>query len=66
MEPVGMFPPIARVQIDNLKKILRGSGEFGVFSRPFLIHGELRVYKDVPLPDDFDLQAALREAKSVG
>ena len=55
-----------RVQIDSLEKVLRGSGEFGVFSRPFFIKGELGVCKDVPLPDDFDFQAALREAKSVG
>ena len=55
-----------KVQIDSLEKVLRGSGEFGVFSRPFFIKGELRVFKDVPLPDDFDFQASLREAKSVG
>ena len=55
VEPVGMFSPrfygserievVARVQIDSLEKVLRGSGEFGIFSRPFFIEGELRVYK---------------------
>ena len=76
VEPVDMFPPrffgnerievVVRVQMDSLEKVLRGSGEFGVFSRPFIVKGEPRVYKDVLLPDDSDLQAALRKSKSVG
>ena len=37
-----------------------------VFSHPFFVKGEHCVHKDVPLPDDFDLQAALQKAKSVG
>ena len=42
-EPVDLLPPrsggidgvevVARVQKDNYEKVLRGSGEFGVFSR---------------------------------
>ena len=66
MEPADMFPPrfsgnerievVARVQRDSLEKVLRGSGEFGVFSRTFFVKGEPRVYKDVPLPDNFDLR----------
>ena len=76
VEPVDTFPPrffgnerievVARVQMDSLEKVLRGSGEFGVFSRHFFVKGEPRVYKDVLLPDDSDLQAALRKSKSVG
>ena len=38
---------IARVQKDCLEKVLRGSGEFGVLSRPFYVRGEPRAYKDV-------------------
>ena len=57
---------VARVQKDNFEKVLRGSGEFGVFSRPFFVKGDAHVYKDVPLPVEFDLQAALRKAKAVG
>ena len=63
VEPVGMFLPsffgserievVARVQIDSLERVLRGSGEFGVFSRPFFVKGEPRIFKDVSLPDDF-------------
>ena len=47
-------------------KVLRGSGEFGVFSRTFFVKGDARVNKDVPLPVEFDLQAALSKAKAVG
>ena len=75
-EPVEFLPPrsggidgvevVAGVQKDNFEKVLRGSGEFGVFSRPFFVKGDARVYKDVPLPVEFDLQAALRKAKAVG
>ena len=75
-EPVDFLPPrsgridgvevVARVQKDNFEKVLRGSGEFGVFSRSFFVKGDARVYKDVPLPVEFDLQAALRKAKAVG
>ena len=75
-EPVDFLPPrsggidgvevVARVQKDNFEKVLRGSGEFGVFSRPFFVKGDARVYKDAPLPAEFDLQAALRKAKAVG
>ena len=57
---------LARVQKDNFEKVLRGSGEFGVFSRPFFVKGDARVYKDVPLPVELDLQAAMRKAKAVG
>ena len=57
---------VARVQKDNFDKVLCGSGEFGVFSRPFFVKGDARVYKDVPLPVEFDLQAAMRKAKAVG
>ena len=57
---------VARVEKDNFEKVLRGSGEFGVFSRPFFVKGDARVYKDVPLPVEFDLQAAMRKAKAVG
>ena len=52
VEPVDFLPPrsgeregvevIARVQKDCLEKVLRGSGEFGVFSRPFYVRGEPR------------------------
>ena len=55
-----------RVQKDNFEKVLRGSGEFGVFSRPFFVKGDARVCKDVPLPVELDLQAAMRKAKAVG
>ena len=75
-EPVDFLPPrsggidgvevVARVQKDNLENVLRGSGEFGVFSRTFFVKCDARVYKDVPLPVEFDLQAALRKAKAVG
>ena len=75
-EPADFLPPrsggidgveaVARVQKDNFEKVLRGSGEFGVFSRPFFVKGDARVYKDAPLPAEFDLQAALRKAKAVG
>ena len=57
---------VARVQRDSVEKVLHGSGEFGVFSHPFCVKGEPRAYKDVPLPDEFDLQAALQKVKSVG
>ena len=73
--PVDFLPPrsggnegvevVARVQRDSFEKVLRGSGEFGVFSRHFYVKGDSRAYKDVPLPDDFDLQVALRRAKAV-
>ena len=76
VEPVDMFPPrfvgnerievVARIQKDSLEKALRGSGEFGIFSRPFFVKGEPRVYKDAPLPETFDLQAAMRKAKLIG
>ena len=72
VEPVGFLPPRSgeregvEVQKGCLGKLLRGSGEFGVFSRPFYVRGESRVYKDVQLPEGFDLQAALRKAKAVG
>ena len=78
-EPVDFLPPrsprlggidgvevVGRVQKDNVEKVLCGSGEFGVFSRPFFVKGDARVYKDVPLPVEIDLQAALRKAKAVG
>ena len=58
LEPVDFLPPrsgerdgvevIARVQ--KVEKVLRGSGEFGVFSRPFCVRGEPRAYRDVQLP----------------
>ena len=57
---------VARAQKENFEKVLRGSGMFGVFSRTFFVKGDPRVYKDVPLPVEFDLQAALRKAKAVG
>ena len=57
---------VAMVQRESLEKVLRGSGEFNAFSRHLFVKGEPRVYRDIPLPDDFDLQAALRKAKSVG
>ena len=57
---------VARVQKDNFEKVLCGSGEFGVFSCPFFVKGDARVHKDVPLPVEFDLQAAMRKAKAVG
>ena len=76
MEPVDFLPPrsgkrdgvevIGRVQKECLEKVLRGSGEFGVFSRSFYARGEPRAYKDVQLPEGFDLQAALRKAKAIG
>ena len=72
VEPVDFLPPkfgeregvevIVRVQKDFLEKVLRGSGEFGVFSRP-CVRGEPRAHKDVQLPEGFDFQAALRKAK---
>ena len=68
----GFLPPRSgeregvEVQKGRLGKLLCGSGEFGVFSRPFYVRGESRVYKDVQLPEGFDLQAALRKAKAVG
>ena len=75
-DPVDFLPPrsgridgvevVARVQKDNFEKVFCGIGEFGVFSRPFFVKGDARVYKDVPLPVEFDLQAALRKAKAVG
>ena len=75
VEPVDKIPPrffgnerievVVRVLLGGLEKVLRGS-EFGVFSRPFFVKGEPRVHNDVPLPDNFDLQAALRKGKSVG
>ena len=75
-EPVDFLPPrsrgidgvevVARVQKDNPEKVFRGSGEFGVFSRPFFVKGDARVHKDVPLPVEFDLQTALRKEKAVG
>ena len=59
-EPLEFLPPrsggidgaqvVARVQKDNFEKVLRGSGEFGVFSRPFFVKGDARVHKTVPLP----------------
>ena len=57
---------IVRVQKECLEKVLRGSGEFGVFSPPLLARGEPRTYKDVQLPKGFDLQACLRKAKAIG
>ena len=52
VEPIDFLPPrsgerevvevIARVQMDCLEKVRRG-----VFSRPFYVRGESRVYKDV-------------------
>ena len=76
VEPVDFPPPrsgeregvevIARVQKDCLEKVLRGSGEFGVFSRTFYARGGSRVYKDVQLPEGFDLQTVLRKAKAIG
>ena len=33
---------------------------------PFFVNGDARMYKDVPLPVEFDLQAAMRKAKAVG
>ena len=75
-EPVDFLPPrsggtdgvevVARCQKDNFEKVLRENGEFDVFSRPFFVKGDARVYKDVPLPVEFDLQAAMRKAKAVG
>ena len=75
-EPVDFLPPrsggtdgvevVARVQKDNVEKVLRGSVEFGVFSRTFFVKGDARVYKDVPHSVEFDLQAAMRKAKAVG
>ena len=50
VEPVDFLPPrsgerdgvevVARVQKECLEKVLRGRGEFGVFSRPFYAGGE--------------------------
>ena len=75
-EPVDISPPrsggidgvevVARVQKDNFEKVLRGSGEFGVFSRPFFVKGDARVYKDAPLPVEFDLQAGSSEESEGG
>ena len=59
-EPVDFLPPrsggidgvevVTRFHKDNFEKVLRGSGEFGVFSRPFFVKDDTRVYKDCPTP----------------
>ena len=75
-EPADFLPPrsggtdgvevVARVEKDNFEKVLRGSGESGVFSRLFFVKDDAHVYKDVPLPVEFDFQAAVRKVKAVG
>ena len=44
----------------------RGLSEKDGRPQIYLVKGDARVYKDVPLPVEFDLQAAVRKAKAVG
>ena len=73
VEPEDFLPPRSgelgrhRSDCESPEKVLASrKREFGVFSRPFYGRGEPRAYRDVQLPEGFDILAAVRKANAIG